>query len=153
MALAGSNTESLIGILEEAFDCLEFNTVSTISTDNIPVASQTATQEKLPESIPATSSGNSSSGTIELVFPLISPSPVVAGIPEPLLPLCGPETHSHYRCQYPSCNEEFSQKAAACNNVYLDRLPVALACLYCSVKNSMVQCICMGAPHSKGCAR
>ena len=110
MALAGSNTASLIGILEGAFGCIESNTASTISADHIPATSQTSTQEKPLESIPMTSSGDSSLVTIELVFPLKSPSPVVAGIPEALLPLCGPETCSHYRCQYPSCNEEFCQK-------------------------------------------
>ena len=108
MALAGSNTASLIGILEGACGCMESDTASKISADNIPAASQTATQEKLPEGIPMTPFGSSSSASIELVFPLKSPSPVVAGIPESLLPPHGPETHSHYRCQYPSCNEEFS---------------------------------------------
>ena len=84
-----------------------------------------------------TSSGDSSLATIELVFPLKSPSLVVTGIiPKSLLPLCGPETQSHYRCQYPSCNEEFSQKAAACNHVCCDHLHVALAFLYCSANNS-----------------
>ena len=136
MALAGSNTASLIGILEGAFGCMEYDTASRISADDIPAASQTATQEKLPESIPMTSSGDSSSSTIELVFPLKSPSPVVTSIPESLLPLRGPDTCSHYRCQYPSCNEEFSQKAAACNHVCCDHLHVALACLYCSANNS-----------------
>ena len=136
MAPAGSNTASLIGILEGAFGSIESNTASTISADNIPVASQTATPEKLPENIPMTFSGNSSSATIELVFPLKSPSPVFTGIPESLLPLHVPETHSHYRCQYPSCNEEFSQKAAACNHMCHGHLHVALACLYCSANNS-----------------
>ena len=83
-----------------------------------------------------TSSGESSLAIAELVFPLKSPSPVITGIPESLLPLCGPETHSHYRCQYPCCNEEFSQKAVACNHVYHDHLHVVLACLYCSANNS-----------------
>ena len=60
MALTGSNTASLIGILEGAFGCMESDTASTISADDVPAASQTATQEKLPESIPMTSSGDSS---------------------------------------------------------------------------------------------
>ena len=136
MALTGSNTASLIGILEGAFVCMESDTASTISTDDIPAASQTETQEKLSESIPMTSSGDSSSATIELVFLLKSPFPVVPGIPESLLPLCGPETSSCYRCQYPSCNEEFSQKPGTCNHVCHDHLHVALACLYCSASNS-----------------
>ena len=82
-----------------------------------------------------TSSGESSPTTIELVFPLKSPSAVITGIPESLLPPHGPETHSCYRCQYPSCNEEFYQKAAACSHVHCDHLHVALACLYCSANN------------------
>ena len=136
MALAGSSTSSLIGILEGAFGCIESNTASTISANDIPATSQTSAQEKPPESIPMTSAGESSLATIELIFPLKSPSPVIAGIPESLLPLCGPETHSCYRCQYPSCNEEFSQKAMACNHVHHDHSHVALACLYCSANNS-----------------
>ena len=80
MALAGSNIASLIGILEGAFGCMESHTASTVSADNIPAASQTATQEKLPESIPTTSSGDSSLDTVDLLFPLKSPSQVVAGI-------------------------------------------------------------------------
>ena len=115
---------------------MESDTASTISADDIPAASQAATQEKLPESIPITFSGDSSSATIELVFPPKSPSPVVTDIPESLLPLYGPETRLHYRYQYPSCNKEFSQKAMACNHVHHDHLHVALACLYCSANNS-----------------
>ena len=79
--------------------------------------------------MPTTSSGEGSLATAELVFPLKSLPPVIAGIPESLLPLHGPETLSCYRCQYPSCNDEFSQKAAACNHVQIYHLKVALACL------------------------
>ena len=86
--------------------------------------------------MPTTSSGESSLATTELVFILGSLSPVMTGMPESLLPLHGPETHSRYRFQYPSCNEEFSQKAAACNHMHHDHLHVALACLYCSANNS-----------------
>ena len=145
MALTGSDTSSLIELLEGAFGHIDSDTASTISADDIPVqkptTSPTSTEEKPSEKIPTTSSGESSLTTAELVFPLKSLSPVVAGIPESLLPLCGPETLSHYRCQYPSCDEEFSQKAVACNHVCHDHLHVALACLYCSVNNSSkMQC-------------
>ena len=139
MALTGSNTLSLIEILEGAFGHIDSDTTSTISADDIPVQQPTTsqtTEEKPPEKMPTTSSGESSLATAELVFPLKSLSPVITGISESLLPLCGAETLSHYRCQYPSCNEEFSQKAVACNHVCHDHLHVALACLYCSANTS-----------------
>ena len=140
MALTGSNTSSLLGILEGAFGCIDSNTASTVSIDNIPVQKpttpKTSTEEKPPQNMPTTLSGECSLATAELVFPFKSPSPVIAGIPESLVPLHGPETCSHYRCQYPSCDEELSQKAAACNHVCHDHLHVALACLYCSANNS-----------------
>ena len=75
---------------------------------------------------------DSSLATAELVFPLKSIPLVIARLPEPFLPLCGPETLSHYRCQYPSCDHEFSQKATVCNHVHHDHLDITLACLYCS---------------------
>ena len=46
--------------------------------------------------------------------------------------ICGPETQSHYRCQFMDCTQIFLQKAAACTHVCCDHLNVALACLYCS---------------------
>ena len=61
---------------------------------------------------------------------------VIAGIPEAFLPLCGPETLSHYRCQFPDCTQVFSQKASACNHIHCDHLNVALACIYCSGKEN-----------------
>ena len=57
---------------------------------------------------------------------------VIAGIPEAFLPLHGPETLSHYRCQFPDCTQVFSQKASACNHIHHDHLNVPLACIYCS---------------------
>ena len=61
---------------------------------------------------------------------------MIAGLPESLIPLQGLENLSQYRCQYPSCNHEFSQKAVACNHVHCDHLNVTLACLYCSFNNT-----------------
>ena len=61
---------------------------------------------------------------------------MVAGIPESLLPLHGPEAQSHYRCQFPDCAQIFLQKAAACTHIRCDHLNVALACLYCSGKEN-----------------
>ena len=110
-----------------------------ISADDNPVqkptTSQMSTEEKPPEIMPTTSSGESSLATAELVFPLKSLSPIIAGIPESLLPLHGPETLL-LQMPKPSCDEKFSQKAAACNHVCHDHLHVALACLYCSANNS-----------------
>ena len=62
---------------------------------------------------------------------------VIAGIPEAFLPLCGPETLSHYRCQFPDCTQVFSQKASACNHIHHNHLNVALACIYCSGKEKL----------------
>ena len=129
MALASSETSSLIEILEGAFSRVDSDTASTISIDDIPVqmptTSQTSTEEKPLENMPTTSSEESSLATA-----------VITAIPESLLSLFGPETLSSSRCQYPSCDEEFSQKAVAYNHVHCDHLHVALACLYCSANNS-----------------
>ena len=86
MALASSDTSSLIEILEGAFGHIDSDTASTISADNIPVqqptTSQTSTEEKPPEKMLTTSSEESSLATAELVFSLKSLSPVIAYIPE-----------------------------------------------------------------------
>ena len=69
MTLTGSNTSSLLEILEGAFGHIDSNSASTISIDDIPVqkptTSQTSTQEKPPEKLPTTSSGESSLATAE----------------------------------------------------------------------------------------
>ena len=67
----------------------------------------------LPEKTPATLSDSSGLATAKPIFPLKSIPTVIAGIYEPFLPVCGPETLSHYHCQFPSCTLEFSHKAAA----------------------------------------
>ena len=69
---------------------------------------------------------------MELVFPTQAIPLIIAGIPESLLPICGPEMQSRYRCQFMDCTQIFLQKAAACTHVHHDHLNVALACLYCS---------------------
>ena len=61
---------------------------------------------------------------------------MVAGIPESLLPLCGPEAQLRYRCQFPNCTKIFLQKAAACTHVCCNHLNVALTYLYCSGKDN-----------------
>ena len=72
----------------------------------------------------------------ELVFPTQAIPLVIAGIPESLLSICGPEAQSRYRCQFTDCTQIFLQKAAACTHVCHDHLNVALACLYCSGRNN-----------------
>ena len=71
----------------------------------------------LPEKTPATLPDSGGLATAELIFPLKSIPMIIAGLPELLLPVHGPETLSHYCCQFPSCTLEFSQKAAACNHI------------------------------------
>ena len=73
---------------------------------------------------------------VELVFQTQAIPLVIAGIPESLLPIHGPETQSHYRCQFADCTQVFLQKAAACMHICCDYLNVALACLYCSSREN-----------------
>ena len=62
----------------------------------------------LPEKTPVNLPDSSGLATAELVFPLKSIPKVIAGLPEPYLPVHGPETHSHYHCQFPSCPKSCS---------------------------------------------
>ena len=142
VALASSDTLSLLKVLEGAFGHIDSDmsdNTPSVSVD-IPVQKPTDTEKvsevEPPEKVPIVPPGESSLATAELAFPLKSISPIISGIPELLLPLCGSETLSRYKCQHPSCNQEFLQKAAACNHVCHDHLHVALACLYCSADNS-----------------
>ena len=138
VALAGTNTSFLLDILEGCFGQQDPDTSqSTISPEeaeaNISVEDVTSNiPEKTFPSVPV--SGGLAAA--ELVFPLKSVPTVIAGIPEPFLPVCGLETLSLYRCQFPSCTLEFSQKASACNHICHDHLNVALACLYCSFEHN-----------------
>ena len=67
------------------------------------------------EDIPSTPSPAESSPVgAKLVFPTQAITLVIAGIPENLLPLHGPEAQSCYRCQFTDCTQIFLQKAAAC---------------------------------------
>ena len=89
------------------------NTASSVSAD-IPAQKPTDTEklseEEPPEKVPIVPPGEHSLATAELFFPLKSTSPVISGIPELILPLCGPNTLSQYKCQHPSCNPGFSKK-------------------------------------------
>ena len=91
-------------------------------------------------SVPSSPITESSLATAELVFQMKSIPLVIAGIPEVFLPLCGPETLSHYRCQFPDCTQTFSQKASACNHIRHDHLNVALAGIYCSGQENPKMC-------------
>ena len=138
VALGGTDKQPLLQILEESFGNVDPDSTSTISTDapgQKPADTEKPTEEEPPEKVATIPIRESSLATTELVFPLRSLSPIIASILESLLPLCGPETLPCYRCQHPSCDEEFSQKAAACNHVHCDHLNIALACLYCSANN------------------
>ena len=125
IALAGCNTSSLIDTLQEAFGIID---IGTISLASIP-----ETKEVIMEDIPSTPFPTDSGPLeVELVFPTQVIPLIIAGIPESLLPICGPETQSRYRCQFTDCTQIFLQKAAVCTHVCWDHLNVALACLYCS---------------------
>ena len=125
IALAGCNTSSLVDTLEGAFGSIDQETISIAS---IPEAKEVVTED-VPSNPSPTKSGPIGE---ELVFPTQAIPLVIAGIPESLLPIHGPEAQSHYRCQCIDCTQIFLQKAAACTHVHCDHLNVALACLYCS---------------------
>ena len=129
IALAGTDTSSLLEILQGHFGC-----VASSESDNV-----LAEEEKISEvveeiSVKPTEAGNLV--TAEMVFPFKSLPPVVPGISEIYLPLHGLKTLSHYHCQIPSHTLYFAQKAVACNHVCHDHLNIALACLYCSFKSN-----------------
>ena len=87
IALIGCNISSLLETLEGAF--------SSVDQENISIASIPKAKEMVTEDIPDTPSTPSpaESGPIgaELVFPTQAIPLVIAGIPESLLPLHGPE--------------------------------------------------------------
>ena len=132
IALAGCNTSCLLETLKGAFGFIDQENIATASISEV----QETTKEDIPSSPPIPSPEESGPVETELVFPTQSIPLVVAGIPESILPFCGPEAQSHYRCQFPECTQIFLQKAAACTHIHHDHLDVALACLYCSGKHN-----------------
>ena len=135
IALTGTDTSSLLKILEGCFSYVDLDTSqSTASTEKAEkeVKEEASTPSK---QISATLSSSGGLATAELVFPLKSTA-VTAGLPEAYLSICGPETLSQYCCQFPSCSLEFSPKAAACSYICCDHLSVTLACLYCSFEHN-----------------
>ena len=129
--MAGCNTSSLLDTLDGAFGFVNQENVSTAS-----ISEMKEPTKEVPSSSPFQSSEESGLMEAELVFPMQTIPLVVAGIPESFLPLHGPETQSHYRCQFPDCVQIFLQKAAACTHIHHDHLNVALACLYCCGKEN-----------------
>ena len=98
IALAGTNTSFLLDILEGCFDHENLETFqSTICTEETEMGvTIEGTTSNLLEKTPAILPDSGSLATAKLVFPLKSIHKVIAGIPEPFLPVCGPETLSHY---------------------------------------------------------
>ena len=96
IALAGTDTSSLLEILEGHFGHVDLDTSkSTISTEKSE--KEVTIEEKpsnVPEKIPATPSDIGGLATAELVFPLKSIPSIITGLPDPNLPLCGPKTLS-----------------------------------------------------------
>ena len=85
IALAGTDTSSLLEILEGHFGCIDLDTSkSTVSTEK---SEKEATIEEetsnIPEKISATPSNVGSLATMELAFPLKSIPIVIAGLSEP----------------------------------------------------------------------
>ena len=123
-------------LLEGCFGSVESSPPSPPASTDVTEPSEEHPAEEVSGSDPSSPVTESSLATAELVFPMKSIPLVVAGIPESFLPICNPETLSHYRCQYPNCIQTFSQKATACNHIHCDHLNVPLACLYCSSKEN-----------------
>ena len=120
IALVGCNTSSLLETLEGA-------SISEVKE---------MAKEDIPSSLFTPSPAESGPVGAELVFRTQAIPLVIAGIPESLLPLHGPEAQSCYRCHFTDCTQIFLQKAAACTHVHHDHLNVALAYLYCSGRDN-----------------
>ena len=140
VALASIDTSSLTRLLEGCFGSVDPSPPSPSASTEITGPPEEHPTEEASGSEPSSPITESSLATAELVFPMKSIPLVIAGIPEAFLPLLGPETLSHYRCQFPDCTQVFSQKASACNHIRHDHLNVALACIYCSSKENPKMC-------------
>ena len=134
--LARTDTSSLTRLLEGCFGSVDPSPPSPSASTEITGPPEEHPTEEASGSQSSSSITESSLATTELVFPMKSIPLVIAGIPEAFLPLCGPETVSHYRCQFPDCTQVFSQKASACNHIHCDHLNVTIACIYCSGKEN-----------------
>ena len=140
VALMGTDTSSLTRLLEGCFGSVDPSPPFPSASTEITEPPEEHPIEEAPGSESSSPITRSSISTAELVFPMKSIPLVIAGIPEAFLPLHGPETLSHYRCQFPDCTEVFSQKASVCNHIHCDHLNVALACIYCSGNKNPKMC-------------
>ena len=136
VALTRTDTSSLTRLLEGCFGSVDPSPPSPSVSTEITGPPEEHPTEEASGSEPSSPIAVSSLATAELVFPMKSIPLVIAGIPEAFLPLCGPETLSCYRCQFPDCTQVCSQKASACNHIHHDHLNVTLACIYCSGKEN-----------------
>ena len=114
IALTGCNMSSLLDTLEGAFGSIDQETISIAS---IPKAKETVTED-IPSTPSTPSPAESGPVGVELDFPIQAIPLVIAGIPESLLPIHGPEAQLCYRCQFTDCTQIFLQKAAACTHVH-----------------------------------
>ena len=96
IALSGTDTSSLLEILEGHFGCVDLDTSrSTVSTEKTEKEARVEEEaSNIPEKILATLSDSGGLATAEFIFPLKSIPTVITGLPESFLPLCGPETLS-----------------------------------------------------------
>ena len=123
MALVGTDTSSLLEILERSFGHVDLNTsvssaLTEKSTRKSPMTEEISEKtSEAPDKPSVTPSDDGGLASVELVFPLKSIPLIITGLPKSFLPFCDPETLSHYQCQFPACTQEFSQKAAGCNHV------------------------------------
>ena len=103
IALAGCNTSSLIDTLEGDFGIIDL--------ENISLASIPETKGIITEDMPSTPSPTDSGPLeVELVFPTQATPLAIAGIPESLLPIHGPEMQSCYRCQFTDLLKYFCKR-------------------------------------------
>ena len=140
VALTGTDTSSLTRLLEGCFGSVDPSPPSPSASTEITEPPEEHPIEQAPESKSSLPIAGSSISTAELVFLMKSIPLVITGIPEAFLPLCDPETLSHYRCQFPDCTQVFSQKASVCKHIHCNHLNVALACIYCSSNKNPKRC-------------
>ena len=116
MALVGTETSSLLEILEGSFGHVDLETSITSSSIETSIKKSTMDEqlsEKTSETAGKTSVSPSDErgvASAELVFPVKSTPLIIAGLPKSFLQICGLETLSCHRYQYPSCTLEFSKK-------------------------------------------
>ena len=104
MALAGTDTSSLLEILQAYFVHVE----PSEPDEEEDVFVEEEKTSGIAEEVVTKPKEVGNFITVELVFPFQSTPLVIVGIPKNYLPLCGPETQSHYHCQVPPCNLHFA---------------------------------------------